>query len=418
MIKYLILLLLLFILIFNYKYYENFSLSIHNKRVPPTFNDNHDKIWLRSNRSSNSNTIQDIPNKGHLNDSRFNMVRNVLFSDEIDNLFLKYIKNNNIKNGRILYYVENSDSMDDMTKIINKLNKKSWVNKKMNLDKNIRLNYKFKVCSIKAVNNILNKVYSMVNYKFVIYKYKINNVTKFSNGIYSYGLIIVLLQEFGYFGYTIYISGHMKDNNIILDGYDLIGHYYTSDFFLNHGIENQNFNNYIHINKEQKIKTPDKFKKKKRNIFSDYKCFSVNNDNSNNQSDFLLYFNRETCESDVNLLGNSKEIGIWDKPCEKNSDCFFYNQNLNYDNNFGGCNNGYCQLPIDVNRVGYRYFNKDKKPYCYNCDSKIWKATTNLGVCCDDQKDKKKYPFLKSPDYAFRGDRQDRLNYYRQNNYK
>ena len=35
----------------------------------------------------------------------------------------------------------------------------------------------------------------------------------------------------------------------------------------------------MHINKEKKIKTPDKIKKKERNIFNDYKCFSVNNDN-------------------------------------------------------------------------------------------------------------------------------------------
>ena len=87
---------------------------------------------------------------------------------------MKYVKNNNIKKDRILYYVENSESKDDMTKLINNLNKESWVNKKMNLDK-FMLNYKLKVCSIKDVNKILNKVYSIINYKFVIYKYKINN---------------------------------------------------------------------------------------------------------------------------------------------------------------------------------------------------------------------------------------------------
>ena len=39
-------------------------------------------------------------------------------------------------------------------------------------------------------------------------------------------------------------------------------------------------------------------------------------------------------------------------------------------------------------------------------------------MCCDEQNDKQKYPFLKSPDYAFKDDTLDRLNYYRQNNYK
>ena len=31
-------------------------------------------------------------------------------------------------------------------------------------------------------------------------------------------------------------------------------------------------------------------------------------------------------------------------------------------------------------------------------------------MCCDDQKDKKLYPYLNGPDYAFENDFQDRIN--------
>ena len=294
MIQYLIILILVFIVIFKSRYYENFSLSIYDNSVPPSYNNNYDKIWLRPNKSVNSSNIQDLPSREYLTKNKFNMIKNIEYSNEMNDIFMKYVKNNNIKKDRILYYVENSESKDDMTKLINNLNKESWVNKKMNLDKNIRLNYKLKVCSIKDVNKILNKVYSIINYKFVIYKYKINNVSKYQNGVRSYGLVIVILQEFGQFGYTIYISGHINNNKVIFDGYDFIGHYYTSNF-LNNGMEYNNWNTYTQINKDQKINTPDKIEKVKKNIFDNYKCFSTDNDinNKNNQSIFFLsYFNK------------------------------------------------------------------------------------------------------------------------------
>ena len=416
MIKYLILLILLFILICNYGIREYFTLPIYDKRGPPTFNNNYDKIWLRPTNSINSTTVQDIPNLEYINDNKNNMIKNIEYSNELNDIFKKYIKLNDNKNS-VLYYVENSTSNDDMTIMINNLNKKSWINKNMNLDKDIRLNYLLKICSIKTVNLLLQKIYNIVSFKFIVYKYKISNVSKYENGKYSYGLIVVLLQKFGYFGYTIYISGYIDNNKIIINSYKFIGHYYTSNFFLKSGFENNDWNKYTLINKDQKIKTPDKFNKIKNNKLFNYKCFSINND-INNDSVYLPFFNKEKCESSFDIFNKKKPIGIWDKPCEKNSDCFFYNQNLNYDNNFGGCNNGYCQLPIDVSRIGYKYYKKDKKSYCYNCNSKSWKAITNLGMCCDKQNDKQKYPFLKSPDYAFKGDTQDRLNYYRQNNYK
>ena len=44
--------------------------------------------------------------------------------------------------------------------------------------------------------------------------------------------------------------------------------------------------------------------------------------------------------------------GVWDRPCERNADCPFYQINHDYK---GGCVAGYCEMPVGVKRVGYRH---------------------------------------------------------------
>jgi len=69
--------------------------------------------------------------------------------------------------------------------------------------------------------------------------------------------------------------------------------------------------------------------------------------------------------------------------------------------------------------IGYHYFYPEKEfePLCYNCNSDEWMPSTNLNKCCEEQKNKDKYPFLKgNPDYAFKHDFQERTNSYLQNN--
>ena len=38
--------------------------------------------------------------------------------------------------------------------------------------------------------------------------------------------------------------------------------------------------------------------------------------------------------------------------------------------------------------------------------------STQLDSCCEDQYDREKYPFLKTPDYAFDNDDLSRINYF------
>ena len=46
---------------------------------------------------------------------------------------------------------------------------------------------------------------------------------------------------------------------------------------------------------------------------------------------------------------------------------------------------------------------------------KEYKVNTPLDDCCMEQSNIKKYPFLKSPDYAFNNDSQTRTNYFNKN---
>ena len=69
--------------------------------------------------------------------------------------------------------------------------------------------------------------------------------------------------------------------------------------------------------------------------------------------------------------------------------------------------------------LGFRYYfdRNTNKPLCYNCKTSAWNPLTDLYPCCSEQFDKKKYPFLNGPDYAFTNDFRNRLNYFQQNNF-
>lgn len=57
--------------------------------------------------------------------------------------------------------------------------------------------------------------------------------------------------------------------------------------------------------------------------------------------------------------------GVWDAPCKVDTDCPFYQK----DKYRGGCNNGYCEMPLGVEEIkgGFRRYNGSTKPWCKNC---------------------------------------------------
>jgi hypothetical protein len=113
-----------------------------------------------------------------------------------------------------------------------------------------------------------------------------------------------------------------------------------------------------------------------------YKCFGK------------LEFTKEECEDTTDIIGNRVEPGFWDRPCVANEECPFYKANKNYTNDFGGCQNGYCELPKGLIAKGYRGYKKSSVPTCYNC-SEEGSTEKKMDTCCELQK---------KPDYVFEND--------------
>lgn len=99
------------------------------------------------------------------------------------------------------------------------------------------------------------------------------------------------------------------------------------------------------------------------------------------------------CESTIDIMGRPKKAGIWDRPCDTNEECPFFQKNSHYKNYRGGCQSGYCELPMGVERTGYRTYKG--VPLCHGC-----KDPTNPR-CCNEQRD---------PNLAFTFDEYERSN--------
>lgn len=109
---------------------------------------------------------------------------------------------------------------------------------------------------------------------------------------------------------------------------------------------------------------------------------------------------RGLCESSYDAMGEPKKEKLyWDRRCKIDEDCPFYQANNNYMNYRGGCANGYCEMPLGIQRLAFRMYNESSKPYCHNCKD------PSISQCCEEQKNRKLYPELIGPDYAFAFDK-------------
>jgi hypothetical protein len=116
---------------------------------------------------------------------------------------------------------------------------------------------------------------------------------------------------------------------------------------------------------------------------------------------------KDTCISYTEEGG----VGIWDTPCKYNEECPFYKKNMNYPNSRGGCNNGFCEMPVNIKLLGYKEYNEsgENAAICYNCENRPGCKGIECSQCCEDQKDISLYPNLSSPDYAFDNDYFERI---------
>tara|TARA_B100000925_G_C21999164_1_gene470400 strand:+ start:318 stop:1514 length:1197 start_codon:yes stop_codon:yes gene_type:complete len=137
----------------------------------------------------------------------------------------------------------------------------------------------------------------------------------------------------------------------------------------------------------------------------------LNNREERKLSTYICYGknakDKNTCESQYDKNGKKyNNVGVWDKPCRINNECPFYKKNTNYPNEFGGCLNGRCEMPLGLDNISPRRYLDIKNAICYNCKKG--------SQCCEEQRDRKLYPNLKSPDYHFKNDKTLRYKYFKE----
>lgn len=102
---------------------------------------------------------------------------------------------------------------------------------------------------------------------------------------------------------------------------------------------------------------------------------------------------------------------VWDRPCQTDYECPYFQANKNYPNYRGGCRAGHCEMPLGVRKAGFRraYPDETQRPVCHNCVNFFQR-----GGCCDEQRERmgsenSPYRAFLSPDYAFELDEFERL---------
>jgi hypothetical protein len=270
--------------------------------------------------------------------------------------------------------IENFETNDFLV-IVNNINKK-----------------KFYTTKLEFKNNI-----SLIIYNFT--KFFENNIL-IKNNLYDYKFIktdnlVVNFKEksikFNFYINTYKLNGYIFETYIIKNNNDYIINYIKKNNYINleEYILNNPYNNYDRIGKVNDIGKKVSINKKKiegllkkKKYRTKYRCINSKG------------YNKYECEKNYDRYGHLKEVGIWDKPCEKNEDCPFYKANKNYENNNGKCFNSYCELPLGMKLLGYTKFDNNYKPICRGCNN-------NNIFCCEEQENKILYPNLKSPDYLF-----------------
>lgn len=134
---------------------------------------------------------------------------------------------------------------------------------------------------------------------------------------------------------------------------------------------------------------------------------NANNANNSNTGKYGCYGNEKinnkfACDSLYNYDGTPKNYySKWDKKCSKNEECPYYKSNKKYPNERGGCNNGFCEFPVGVQRIGFtKYVDSGvNSPLCYNCvDTTDYNCCSTIKIPNDNK------------DYVFENDFNDRKN--------
>lgn len=391
------------------------------------FNNNYNAVWMKPQVSYNNQEYNDI--SSGIKDYREEITSKSYYMTVS---IIKYLINL-FNNEYTINYNEFQKSLQNskLIKISNNLgNDKTWVNI-TDYDANLNIKFKLVKSKFKDLNILLEYFLEKFNiifknyykktkktfkfYPFFILKYKIlNYYSSKTNNIFE--VIINIVRENDINIFQLYLCGFIQNNKIILQNILLIGNDVLSSNLIRNGFEKKYYDINNNKNNKNDIKNTNLLKKdiKNTNLLKKesnrYNCFNINNNS------IISTNNKLDCENEIDWHGKQTDIGIWDRKCQNNDECLFYKSNINYNNSYGKCMpNGYCEMPIDTEKLGYHFIRNDKKPKCYNCNTSKWLAFTILDECCEEQnknsiKYKEKYDFLNGPDYAFNNDLNLRIN--------
>jgi len=232
----------------------------------------------------------------------------------------------------------------------------------------------------------------------------LNNLNKYilDDGSYVFDIKSTFSNSDVNIVYIIDIINSNKENtlsgNNLFNYYEIKNKLHLMDPFITSGKE-------IQITQTQKEEFEKLLTKKSEilTMYSNGNCF----DTSNN-----IVFSGENTDENIQECSNKDSLNKWDTYPLNEFECPFYNKNLNYPNSFGKLNNNICEMPLNVKIQGYRYYSLDPKfaPLCYNCKTDLT-GNGSLGTCCDKQLDKREYPNLITPDYAYKNDKFLRQKY-------
>ena len=266
--------------------------------------------YMRKPESVNTTSYQDIPTIDYIGKKTKVNLRQILKTRYLQKLFQKYIIPQTNDNGyvKINFY---------------KRNQKSWKDTYLNLSNDIFVDHKLIKSKYDTVNKILLKINNIIKNQFILYKYAITNIYMNKQNQRKWGIMFVLLQEYGLYGYTIYIRGfeNPQTKDINLDVFEIVGYEYTQNLFLKKG-NDQEIGKSIPTAapygvKPEKIETPLRDKDVKRPKAELYGCFSIETGN------LIKAFNKLSCESAYDALVDKKKLEYGINLAKKMMNVFF-----------------------------------------------------------------------------------------------
>lgn len=381
----------------------NIKQTLKKNELEEVYDGDIDTIYYNKPFKNNSLLLNDFNDMGILKNIRIQ--KDIYtYSQEISYQTLQKILN------KILSIKEfnldlNTNIIDDKSKLkIYKNISKFFVNKINYYLKELDLEiekHKFDTRKFKYLNNNIIK------------DVKIEGLTEDNRKI-IFNIIIYRDDKIQYFTLQVICNYNYVFNKIKIETIDIIGILHQEDIifkdlkkkniYCSHNSNNMDEQCFPDINPEKL--SLEKYEKKLRNEIHPKILNKKIEDRKEYEEEqkhkcFLKKgFNEPTCKS---YDFDKKTHGVWDKPCRNNFECPFYKKNKNYENSRGGCINGFCETPVNIERVGYKHYKLYKKPFCHNCNIKDCSGE-NCFNCCEEQKNRKIYPKLNSPHYIFSND--------------